>query len=73
MKNKAIATIPFQGFYNSLYSYAIENEIENSFDWYAEDYELTEAQRETLANGYLEKNVSELMCLKITRKPLFTK
>jgi len=59
MENKAIATIPFQGFYNSLYSYAIEGEIENSVEWYAEDYELTEAQRETLANGYLEKNVSE--------------
>jgi hypothetical protein len=59
MKNKAISTIPFQGFYNSLYSYAIEGEIESSLDWYTEDYELTEAQRETLANGYLEKNTSE--------------
>jgi len=59
MENKAIATIPFQGFYNSLYSYAIENEIDQSLEWYAEDYELTEAQRETLADGYLEKNTSE--------------
>ena len=59
MENKAISTIPFQGFYNSLYSYAIEGEIESSLDWYTEDYELTEAQRDTLANGYLEKNVSE--------------
>ena len=59
MKNKIIATIPFQGFYNSLYSYSIEGEIESSLDWYTEDYGLTEAQRDTLANGYLEKNVSE--------------
>ena len=59
MKNKAISTIPFQGFYNSLYSHAIESEIENSIDYYYKDYELTEAQRDTLANGYLEKNVSE--------------
>tara|TARA_Y100000114_G_scaffold124590_1_gene120434 strand:+ start:1364 stop:2047 length:684 start_codon:yes stop_codon:yes gene_type:complete len=59
MKNKAISTIPFQGFYNSLYSYAIEGEIESSLDWYTEDYGLTEAQRDTLANGYLERNVSE--------------
>ena len=28
-------------------------------EWYAEDYELTEAQRETLEDGYLEKNTSE--------------
>jgi len=59
MKEKAISTIPFQGFYNSLYSYAIEGAIESSLDWYTEDYELTEAQRDTLANGYLEKNTSE--------------
>ena len=59
MEKKTIATIPFQGFYNSLYSHAIEGAIESSLDWYSEDYELTEAQRETLANGYLEKNVSE--------------
>ena len=59
MKNKAMATIPFQGFYNSLYSHAIEGEIESSLDWYTEDYGLTEAQRDILANGYLEKNVSE--------------
>ena len=59
MENKAISTIPFQGFYNSLYSYAIEGEIESSLDWYTEDYDLTEAQRDTLANGYLEKNTSE--------------
>jgi len=59
MKNKTIATIPFQGFYNSLYSYAIENEINQSLEWYTEDHELTEAQRETLADGYLEKNTSE--------------
>jgi len=59
MKNKTIATIPFQGFYNSLYSYAIESEIENSVEWYTEDYDLSEAQRDILANGYLEKNVSE--------------
>jgi hypothetical protein len=59
MKNKTIATIPFQGFYNSLYSYSIENEIEQSLEWYTEDYELTEAQRETLSDGYLEKNTSE--------------
>tara|TARA_R110002126_G_scaffold147821_2_gene293939 strand:+ start:1204 stop:1887 length:684 start_codon:yes stop_codon:yes gene_type:complete len=59
MKNKTIATIPFQGFYNSLYSYSIEGEIENSVEWYTEDYDLSEAQRDTLANGYLEKNVSE--------------
>ena len=59
MENKTIATIPFQGFYNSLYSYAIESEIENSIDYYYKEYELTEAQRDTLANGYLEKNTSE--------------
>ena len=59
MENKTISTIPFQGFYNSLYSYAIEGEIENSLDWYTGEYELTEAQRDSLANGYLEKNVSE--------------
>tara|TARA_Y100000004_G_scaffold155459_1_gene180056 strand:- start:1333 stop:2016 length:684 start_codon:yes stop_codon:yes gene_type:complete len=59
MENKAIATIPFQGFYNSLYSHAIDSEIESSLDWYSEDYDLSEAQRETLANGYLEKNTSE--------------
>jgi len=59
MKEKAISTIPFQGFCNSLYSYAIEGAIESSLDWYTEDYELTEAQRDTLANGYLEKNTSE--------------
>ena len=59
MEKKTIATIPFQGFYNSLYSHAIEGAIESSLDWYSEDYELTEAQRDTLANGYLEKNVSE--------------
>jgi len=59
MKNKTIATIPFQGFYNSLYSYSIEGEIENSVEWYTEDYDLSEAQRDILANGYLEKNVSE--------------
>ena len=59
MENKAIATIPFQGFYNSLYSYAIEGEIESSLEWFSEEYQLTEAQRDTLANGYLEKNVSE--------------
>ena len=59
MENKAISTIPFQGFYNSLYSYAIEGEIESSLDWYTEDYNLSEAQRETLENGYLEKNVSK--------------
>jgi len=59
MKNKAISTIPFQGFYNSLYSYAIEGEIESSLERYTEDYGLTEAQRETLADGYLEKNTSE--------------
>ena len=59
MKNKAIATIPFQGFYNSLYSYAIDSEIESSLDWYTEDYDLSESQRDTLANGYLEKNTSE--------------
>ena len=43
MENKAISTIPFQGFYNSLYSYAIEGEIESSLDWYCGEYELTEA------------------------------
>jgi len=59
MENKTIATIPFQGFYNSLYSYAIDSEIENSIDYYYKEYELTEAQRDTLANGYLEKNISE--------------
>ena len=59
MKNKAISTIPFQGFYNSLYSYAMEGEIESSLDWYTEDYNLSETQRDTLANGYLEKNVSK--------------
>jgi len=59
MKEKAISTIPFQGFYNSLYSYAMEGEIENSLDWYTEDYDLSETQRDTLANGYLEKNVSK--------------
>ena len=59
MENKAIATIPFQGFYNSLYSHAIDSEIENSIDYYYKEYELTEAQRDTLANGYLEKNTSE--------------
>ena len=59
MKIKTISTIPFQGFYNSLYSYSIEGEIENSVEWYTEDYDLTEAQRETLANGYLENNTSE--------------
>jgi len=59
MKIKTISTIPFQGFYNSLYSYSIEGEIENSVEWYTEDYDLTEAQRDTLANGYLEKNTSE--------------
>ena len=59
MKNKTIATIPFQGFYDSIYSYSIEGEIENTSEWYAEDYNLSEAQQETLANGYLEKNRSE--------------
>ena len=59
MKNKAISTIPFQGFYNSLYSHAIDSEIENSIDYYYKEYELTEAQRDTLANGYLETNVGE--------------
>jgi len=59
MKNKAISTIPFQGFYNSLYSHAIDSEMENSIDYYYKEYELTEAQRDTLANGYLEKNTSE--------------
>ena len=59
MKNKAIATIPFQGFYDSLYSYSIEGEIENTAGWYAEEYDLSESQQETLANGYLEKNRSE--------------
>jgi len=59
MENKAISTIPFQGFYYSLYSHAIESEIENSIDYYYQEYELTEAQRDTLANGYLERNVSE--------------
>ena len=38
MKNKAIATIPFQGFYDSIYSYSIEGEIENTAEWYSEDY-----------------------------------
>ena len=59
MENKAISTIPFQGFYNSLYSYAIEGEMESSLDWYTEDYNLNESQRDTLASGYLEKNTSE--------------
>ena len=59
MKNKTIATIPFQGFYDSLYSHAIDSEIENSIDYYYKEYELTEAQRDTLANGYLEKNTGE--------------
>lgn len=59
MKNKAIATIPFQGFYDSVYSYSIEGEIENTAEWYAEEYQLSESQQETLANGYLEKNRSE--------------
>jgi hypothetical protein len=59
MENKAIATIPFQGFYDSLYSHAIDSEMENSIDYYYKEYELTEAQRDTLANGYLEKNTSE--------------
>lgn len=59
MENKAISTIPFQGFYNSLYSHAIDSEMENSIDYYYKEYELTEAQRDTLANGYLEKNTSE--------------
>ena len=59
MENKTIATIPFQGFYDSLYSHAIDSEIENSIDYYYKEYELTEAQRDILANGYLETNVSE--------------
>ncbi len=59
MENKTIAAIPFRGFYNSSYSYAIDSEMENSIDYYYKEYELTEAQRDTLANGYLEKNVSE--------------
>jgi hypothetical protein len=59
MENKTIGTIPFQGFYNSLYSYGIDSEIENSVDYYYKEYELTEAQRDTLANGYLAKNVGE--------------
>ena len=59
MKNKTISTIPFQGFYDSLYSHAIDSEIENSIDYYYKEYELTEAQRDTLANGYLENNISE--------------
>ena len=59
MKNKTISTIPFQGFYDSLYSHAIDSEIENSIDYYYKEYELTESQRDTLANGYLERNVSE--------------
>jgi len=59
MKNKAIATIPFQGFYDSIYSYSIEGEIENTAEWYAEDYNLSDKQKETLASGYLEKNRSE--------------
>jgi hypothetical protein len=59
MEKKAISTIPFQGFYNSLYSHAIDSEMENSIDYYYKEYELTEAQRDTLANGYLEKNTSE--------------
>ena len=59
MKVKTISTIPFQGFYNSLYSHAIDSEIENSIDYYYKEYELTEAQRDTLANGYLEKNTGE--------------
>ena len=59
MENKAISTIPFQGFYNSLYSHAIESAIDQSLEWYAEDYDLSESQRDTLANGYLEKNTSE--------------
>jgi hypothetical protein len=59
MKVKTISTIPFQGFYNSLYSHAIDSEVESSIDWFSEEYQLTEAQRDTLANGYLEKNISE--------------
>jgi hypothetical protein len=41
MENKAIATIPFQGFYDSLYSHAIDSEMENSIDYYYKEYELT--------------------------------
>ena len=59
MKNKTLATIPFQGFYDSLYSYSIEGEIENTAEWYADEYQLSEKQQETLANGYLEKNRSQ--------------
>lgn len=53
-KENAVATIPFQGFYESLYSYAIDNEIELATEWHAHEYNLTDAQQETLANGYLD-------------------
>lgn len=61
MKNNTIvtATIPFQGFYNSLYSYEIDSEIERTCEYYREEYGLSDNESEQIANGYLEKNQNE--------------
>lgn len=56
MKNNLVtATIPFAGFYDSVYSYEIDRTIEHETEYYSERFNLSESERDTLESGYLEK------------------
>lgn len=62
MKNNLVtATIPFAGFYDSMYSYEIDSTIERETENYSERFNLSESERDTLESGYLEKGHGDFL------------
>ena len=61
MTNLVTATIPFAGFYESIYSHAIESSIEREVEYFSERFNLSESESETLESGYLEKNYGQFL------------
>jgi hypothetical protein len=62
MKNNLLtSTIPFAGFYESAYSFEIENTIERETEYYSERFNLSESESETLESGYLEKGHGDFL------------
>lgn len=73
-ENKIDSTIPFQGFYNSAFEYAIDCEIEQSVEYHQQENGLSDKDAETLRDGFLSKNNGQFLkdiCLNYAERFIF--
>jgi len=62
MKNNLLtSTIPFAGFYDSVYSYEIDSTVERETEYYSERFNLSESESEILESGYLNKGYGDFL------------